>query len=661
MPNASDCRELTRAKALRGRWAALAPVACLSLSWGSATVARERIATPIPAATIGAVQPNDNRHAAGLLRHGVLTVHLDARMGDWRPDAEAGLAFRVAAFAADGGPLQTPGPLLRVPAGTEIRVTLTNHLTTRMWIHGMGASRGLAGEGVPIAANASRELRFRVTEPGTYYYAARTDTLPVFLRLNEDSQLGGAIVVDPPTGAAAPNDRIIVMTLFGINDWNTPSGLPRQFTVAFNGRTWPHTEHFQLTQGDSVHWRVVNLTFLGHPLHLHGFYFRVTAKGDGVRDTLYAPDENRLAVTENLGPFQTASLAWLPDRPGNWIFHCHLASHLSTDQELAMDRSDMRPRRTHNPMRGLILGLTVKPRTVAQSGNDVVQTGERARKIRLLVRSHARVYGNDVGYAFVLGGSPDEANRDAMPVPGPTLELTRGERVQFTIVNQSHDQAAIHWHGIELESYADGVPDVSGVGRRILPSIAPGDSLLVAFTPPRSGTFIYHSHSNELQQISSGLYGALLVLDPGTRRDPQMDRVMLLSDGGPMVNVVDPARIPPALLNGERTPRPIELRADTPTRVRFINIRSEIPMIVSLEDSSGPVEWKPVAKDGMPVAASQARPRPATFVLSPGETYDVELRPRAGALLALRYAIAGLPPGTPPALAQPTTVPVHVH
>jgi FtsP/CotA-like multicopper oxidase with cupredoxin domain len=603
------------------------------------------------------VVPNDNRHAAGMLRRGVLTIRLDARMGEWKPDGDAGPALPTAAFAEAGGPLQTPGPLIRVPVGTEIRATVSNHLVKPMWLYGMGRTRGLAGDSVQIMSGASRELRFRVTEPGTFYYAARTDSFPVLIRLNEDSQLNGIIIVEPKGAKAPPDERIFAITLWGIPDptAKTGSGLGPNFTVAFNGRTWPHTEHLEVLQGDSVHWRFVNITFVDHPLHLHGFYFRVTAKGDGQRDTVYGPDQTRMGVTEEILPLQTAALAWLPDRSGNWIFHCHYSAHIATHEELEIDRSDMTPRVMHNHMHGLILGITVKPR------GAVAQAGDVTRRLRLLVRSRPRVYGDYAGYAFVLGGSPEEANPDAMPVPGPTLELTRGERVQFTIVNQSHDQAAIHWHGIELESYADGVPGVSGSGANVLPSIAPGDSLVIRYTPPRAGTFIYHSHSNEFQQISSGLYGALLVLEPGTRRDPETDRVLLFSDAAPMVNVIDVAKCPPAFLNGQRNPEPIDLRAGVPTRLRLINIRSDITMDVSLTEDSTATRWRILAKDGMPTPPGQAGERPASLVIAAGETYDVEVLPRAGATLSLRYKIAGLFPGIPPALGQPMAVAVRAH
>ena len=83
------------------------------------------------------------------------------------------------------------------------------------------------------------------------------------------------------------------------------------------------------------------------------------------------------------------------------------------------------------------------------------------------------------------------------------------------MVNKTPKDTTIHWHGIELESYSDGVPGWGGDARRIPPSPrrAPRRG---AFVPPRAGTFIYHTHANEQLQMGSGLYGALVVVSDGT-------------------------------------------------------------------------------------------------------------------------------------------------
>lgn len=593
-----------------------------------------------------AVRPNDNRVAAGKLAHGVLTLRLVARDGDWRPDGDSGFARPVEAFAEEGRALQTPGPMIRVPVGTRVDVTITNRLAKPMWVFGLGEKRGWLADSAVVAPNASRRFGFVANEAGTFYYTARTDTFNIPNRITEDSQLNGVIVVDPP-GAHPADERIFVISLWGTLDPTSKSGLGPHTVLTFNGLAWPHTERLQLTQGDSVHWRFVNVSVLDHPLHIHGFFFRVDAKGDGVRDTAYARGEGRMAVTEYLLPGQTTALSWYPDRSGNWIFHCHFADHIAPEEAFLADRADMSPHRMmHNHMGGLVLGLHVAPR------GAVVQAGEAARAFRLLVRSRAKQYGDYVGYSFVLGGTPQEKDTTAMPVPGPLLELTRGERVAFTIVNQSHDEAAVHWHGIELESYADGVPNWSGWEKNVLPMIPPGDSLTVHYTPPRAGTFMYHSHSNEFQQISSGLYGALIVLEPGQRRDTTLDKVLLFSDNGPTIKVVDPTTFPHALLNGKLEPPPIALIPDTTTRLRLINIRGNLPIEVTLRDGDSTSSWRIAAKDGFPTTATWSASRASTVVIGAGETYDVLVRPRAGAKLSLTYAL----PGAPPPIAQAVTV-----
>lgn len=67
-----------------------------------------------------AIQPNDNRHAAGALANWVLTVALETRTGSWRPDGEGGRSIdSLGAFAEVGQPLFTPGPLIRVLVGAS--------------------------------------------------------------------------------------------------------------------------------------------------------------------------------------------------------------------------------------------------------------------------------------------------------------------------------------------------------------------------------------------------------------------------------------------------------------------------------------------------------------------------------------------------------------
>ncbi|HET9984967.1 MAG TPA: multicopper oxidase domain-containing protein [Longimicrobiales bacterium] len=600
------------------------------------------------------IGPNDNREAGGRLRGGVLTVRLEARSGVWYPEGPNGFPVPVAAWGEEGQPLRNPGPLLRVPAGTEIRAMVRNSLDRPLAVYGLDEKRDMSGPGVTLAPGQARVFRFRAAAPGTYFYAGKTDTVPVFGRAEFDSQLNGAIVVDPPAPARPPADRIFVISIWGTLDPASPTGLGRT-TMAINGLSWPHTERIQATQGDSLHWRVINASFLPHPMHLHGFYFRVDREGTWAHDSAFTREQRRMAVTEIVDPGHTMAITWSPSRPGNWIFHCHFAGHLSPLVALDTDHGVPGTEAMHmrhgsdapHQMAGLVLGIHVAP------NGTLAKAAPTYRPLRLLVRSKPNVYGDHVGYSYVLGGTPEEARPEAFVVPGPLLVLRKGEPVAVTIVNQSHEAAAVHWHGIELESYPDGVPGWSGWEKSILPAIPPHDSLTVHFTPPRAGTFMYHSHYNEMQQISSGLYGPIVVLEPGQRFDPETDRILVFSEGGPTTNVVS-GPFAPLVLNGSATPAPLELRAGTTYRLRLIDIQSDVGNQLDLLDGDKPVKWRLLAKDGRDVPAAQATLRPASLRSAPGEIYDFELTPKAAGELSLQFGVDF--PGGPP----PTRVPVHV-
>jgi manganese oxidase len=414
------------------------------------------------------------------------------------------------------------------------------------------------------------------------------------------------------------------------------SGLGPNPILAFNGLGWPHTPRVEIAQGDTLRWRFVNVTPFEHPLHLHGSFFRVEAKGDGFADTTYAAEDRRMAVTELMLPSQTMSMSWTPAHSGNWIFHCHIASHATQSVYFNADRRMPTPMQamatahdaSHlNHMAALVIGIHVRPRGPQPVEQPVSQ------QIRLLMRSRANVYGEYAGYGFVRGDAPEASMRDSFSVPGPVLELVRGKRVAITLVNQSHEAAAVHWHGVELESFPDGVPGWSGSGTSTIPFILPGDSLVVRFTPPRAGTFMYHSHSNEMQQIASGMYGALIVRDGSAPANDE--RTLLFSDDGPIISLIKTS--PPVLLNGKLHPDTIDVRAGTTTRLRMINIRSESTTEMVLEQNGAPVLWRVVARDGADLPTHQIREGPATILSAPGQTFDALIMPDKPGTMTLKY------------------------
>ena len=172
---------------------------------------------------------------------------------------------------------------------------------------------------------------------------------------------------------------------------------------------------------------------------------------------------------------------------------------------------------------------------------------------------------------------------------------------------------------MELESYFDGVGGWSGSANHVAPSIAPRDSFVARFTPPRAGTFIYHSHVSEVRQLSSGMYGPLLVLPQGQRWNPERDHVVMFAVAG----THDTASVV-----AHHSQRP--LRAGVSHRLRFVNIAAADLVTVEALQQERVIDWRVVAKDGadlrMPVT------RPARFAMGPGETMDVEVTPARGPL-----------------------------
>lgn len=580
--------------------------------------------------------PNDNRTPAGTLRSGVLTLQLVARPALWRPEGPDGPDLPVYAFAEEGKSPRIPGPLVRVPVGTEIRVRIRNALPEVLRVYGLQDRPSETTDSLDIAPGQSTLVKIRAGAAGSYFYYARTsrDTFP--FGQHADGQLSGAIIVDTAGAPRPATDRVFVLGLWRGNE--TPFGTPveqREEVLVFNGRAWPHTERLSYTVGDTLHWRFINTTRRGHPLHLHGFYFRVDARGNAVRDTLFPEPARRTVVTEVVARGTTMAMTWSPHTAGNWLFHCHLVEHISGKSRPsglfpASHANHQAAADGVHQMSGLVMGIHVRPRP-----GDPAPTAEPARRaLRLFVTQRPGVYGDRSGYAFVLQEGDREPSPDSLRLPGSTITLERGEPAAITVINRAREPVSVHWHGIELDSYFDGVGHWSGMGQRLAPTIAPGDSFIARMTPRRAGSFMYHTHAHEVDQMGGGLYGPLLVLEPGQPRDTTTDRVLMLSTSGPY------AQSPPNV-NGATTVVPLELRKGTTYRLRFLALAPHDTKVIRLLADTVLQRWRPLAKDGATLPPHQAVMRSARLLMGTGETWDVELTPSEARELTLEIVTGG--------------------
>lgn len=169
-----------------------------------------------------------------------------------------------------------------------------------------------------------------------------------------------------------------------------------------------------------------------------------------------------------------------------------------------------------------------------------------------------RVGKRRIGY----GLAPGKAT-----IPGPTLEMTEGECLHVTLVNDSDKKLSMHAHGVHYTTASDGTPLNNSC-------VAPGRSRTYVFEAPAASTrtdgtldpgtagyWHYHDHcvgtDHGTGGVRKGLFGALIVRRAG---DPLPDRE-------PYVVVFRDITI-----NGRKAPNTPTFEANEGERVEFVVI-----------------------------------------------------------------------------------------
>src|SRR5262245_12011758 len=96
-------------------------------------------------------------------------------------------------------------------------------------------------------------------------------------------------------------------------------------------------------------------------------------------------------------------------------------------------------------------------------------------------------------------------------IPGPTIQVTEGDRVRLTVENRLPEPFSMHWHGLEIPNEMDGMPGISQ------DAIPPNGQFTYEFTLKQNGTFFYHSHM--AMQEMMGLIG-LFIIHPRRAHTP---------------------------------------------------------------------------------------------------------------------------------------------
>jgi FtsP/CotA-like multicopper oxidase with cupredoxin domain len=187
-------------------------------------------------------------------------------------------------------------------------------------------------------------------------------------------------------------------------------------------------------------------------------------------------------------------------------------------------------------------------------------------------------------------------------VPGPQIEVHRGDHIRIVLENQLPQPTVIHFHGMTVPNAMDGVPYITQ------DPVMPGGSYQYEFTvrdPP--GTYMYHSHFNSTEQVSKGLFGAIVIAPNHPKWDEAYTQIL---DDGPLGYT----------LNGKSFPAtsPMTAKLGDLVHIRLANMGEMIHPLhmhgyhFTVLQQDGQVVGKPYVVD--------------TLMIAPGQTFDVELR-----------------------------------
>jgi FtsP/CotA-like multicopper oxidase with cupredoxin domain len=224
------------------------------------------------------------------------------------------------------------GPTLEAVEGDRVRVYVTNRLpaaTTVHW-HGVFLPNGMDGVGglnqAAIPAGKTFVYEWTFQQHGTFMYHSHHDEMTQMAM-----GMMGMIVVHPRR--PSPDYRVDRDFALLLSEWAQKPGTRRpdpnemlDFNLlTFNARCFPGTAPLVCKLGERVRIRLGNLSAMHHhPIHLHGFHFKVTATEGGPIPL----SAQRLETTVLVPTGTTRDIEFIADAPGDWALHCHMTHHV---------------------------------------------------------------------------------------------------------------------------------------------------------------------------------------------------------------------------------------------------------------------------------------------------------------------------------------------
>lgn len=223
---------------------------------------------------------------------------------------------------------QSPGPTIECVEGDKVRIFVTNKLPEHTTIHwhgillpsGMDGVGGLSQPHIPVGKTFVYE--FVMKKSGTFMYHPHADEM-----VQMAMGMMGFFVVHPRDGSRQV-DRDFVF-LINAYDIDPGSYVPKISTMVdfnlwtWNSRAFPGISPLVVRKGDRVRVRMGNLTMTNHPIHMHGYDFKVTCTDGG----WVPPSAQWPEVTIDIPVGGMRAYEFVADEPGDWAFHCHKSHH----------------------------------------------------------------------------------------------------------------------------------------------------------------------------------------------------------------------------------------------------------------------------------------------------------------------------------------------
>ena len=206
-------------------------------------------------------------------------------------------------------------------------------------------------------------------------------------------------------------------------------------------------------------------------------------------------------------------------------------------------------------------------------------------------------------------------------VHGPTIEAVEGDKLRIYVTNKLPESTSIHWHGVLVPNGMDGV---GGLNQK---PIEPGETYKYEFQLRQHGTYMYHSHTDDMTQIALGMMG-MFIIHPRHPSGPRPDRDFVLMSSEWRIDVGTSRPVPTEMtdfnvltFNGRAFPgtAPLVAKSGDRVKIRFGNLSPMEHHPIHLHG----YYWKVVEMDGLSVPETAQQPG-STVLVAVGQTRAVE-------------------------------------